>query len=146
MPVLPDPRRRWLVGIAVLAVVAVASCVAVACWAFHARAPLTLAPIAPTGATEMTTATMIDPAAWQVSCWRPFTDQPAGAASAEPITVTLFSVLRRGAVLTAALETSGGLVYAKAGETVGGITVLTVEATAVEVLVNGAKRRLEVPR
>lgn len=85
----------------------------------------------------------IDAAAWNVSLWRPFTDQapPAQASATAP---RLYSILQQGDGLTAAIAPGpdAGLVYVKAGDTGNGFTVVRIEPDGVVLLINGQEQRL----
>lgn len=144
---IPDPRRRWAVVLALTCGGGLLLMVLTGWWAFQSRPSITL-PLARIIVADATPATQpLDPTRWQVSLWRPFVDQPVGAAvNVAPITVKLFSVLHRNGVLTAAFDTGPGnpLLYAKAGETVGSIQVLAVDAAGVDVVVNGVKQHVVV--
>ena len=82
-----------------------------------------------------------------MNLWRPFSDAPPVVVpQAAPVTVKLFSVMRRDGVLVAALDLGGadGLVYAKPGDAVGQVQVLGVDAAGAEISLGGRKLRLEV--
>jgi hypothetical protein len=84
---------------------------------------------------------------WNIDLWRPLVDAPVVVAQAAAApTVRLFSILKRNGVRVAALDMGGaeGLVYLKAGETSGAISVVAIDATGVNITINGQGQRLEL--
>lgn len=88
----------------------------------------------------------IDPAAWHVTLWRPLSDAPPPAPIAAPLTLKLFSILRRADGLTAAIDPGNGgpLVYAKTGQRIGEHLIATIDAQGIEIETNGRRQRLEL--
>ena len=127
-----------------------------ACWigvAFAAvwawRLPVLADPVITTvsGRTSTTPAQppAIEVATWNVSLWRPFTNEvQTVAVQASASAPKLYSILQQGDGLTAAIapEPTAGLVYLKAGDTSHGFTVVRVEADGVVLLINGQETRL----
>lgn len=88
----------------------------------------------------------IDPTAWHVTLWRPLSDTPPPAPVAAPLTLKLFSILRRADGLTAAIDpgTGGPLVYAKTGQRIGEHLIATIDAQGIEIETNGRRQRLQL--
>lgn len=85
--------------------------------------------------------------AWSVDLWRPLTDSPAVVATPEPPPkIRLFSILIRDGAQVAALQigTGTGLVYAKSGDTMGKITVGSIDAKGVDLVYAGRPMRVEM--
>ena len=141
-----DPRRILELRIAASAGVGAVALALTAWWAF---APVTAPPTAmpSTAPPAAPGAPPIDRDRWAAVLWRPFTDQVAVAApSAPPPNVRLFSIMGRDRAAVAALDLGGadGLVYLKAGESSGVVTVTAIDRASATVLVAGRSVRLEM--
>ena len=141
-----DPRRALERAIAASAGVGAVVLALTAWWAFAPVAPPPLA--APSAApTAVAGAPPIDRDRWAALLWRPFTDQVVVAApSAPPPNVRLFSIMGRDRSAVAALDLGGadGLVYLKAGESAGVVTVTAIDRVSATVIVAGRSVRLEM--
>ncbi len=140
-----DPRRRMAIALAATAASAVIGVAMAAMWAVGAPA---LPPMAPMSLPEPSLAPAatppVDAQAWTVTLWRPLVDAPAPAAAASA-PLKLFSILRRGDELIAALDADqAGLIYARAGDVVNGCRIDAVEARAVVLIHGDQRQRLEL--
>ncbi|MBA3708100.1 MAG: hypothetical protein H0W83_04655 [Planctomycetes bacterium] len=143
-----DPRRvvRMVVG-----VIVGASGVAVVVTVLWAVVGMPAAPalaIQTPRAESATHVTMTDAKAWNVALWRPATDTAPVSAASTPFKAQLFSIIKRGDTITAALDLQdgNGLVYAKLGESVGEYHVDRIDGTAVVLTYHGTSQRLELAR
>lgn len=99
-----------------------------------------------TAAGAPASAPVVETALWDIELWRPFVDEAPPSAPAAPLALKLYSILKQGDALIAAIAIgdSGSLVYLEAGDTADGFTVLRVEADGVVLRVDGRERRLEL--
>jgi hypothetical protein len=142
----PDPRRTLLRQLGGVVVVGVVGLALVAWWGL-APLPAPAAPRRSSAAPVGPVATLIDRDRWAAVLWRPFTDQQAApVAAAPPPNVRLFSIMSRDRTAVAALDlgSSEGLVYLKAGETSGVVTVTAIDRSGATVSVAGRSVRLEM--
>lgn len=144
MPWIPDPRRRWRLFARCAVTTPIIAVIGGSGWAWRELPSITIPD--PTtasmgGATPLPT---LDPQAFQVSLWRPFADQPSANMAIQATAVTLFSVMRRQGVLTAAIDfgPGEGLQYLVAGQVHGAVKVIAIDASGVDITVNGAAQRL----
>jgi len=141
-----DPHRRFQRQIALQVGAGAVLLLLASWWAISAKSPVksgvfTL-PVATAQAAQAVTA--ITPASWNVSLWRPFSDE-ASAAPASPATaLKLYSILQQGDGLIAAISIGDNaeLAYVKAGDTCRGYTVVRVDADGVVLRLNGQEQRL----
>lgn len=119
----------------------------VAAWAW--RLPVLAGPVIAAAPGRTGTAPLqppaIDAAIWNVSLWRPFTDEAQPVAVQDSASAPkLYSILQQGDGLTAAIAPSpnAALVYLKAGDVSHGFTVVRVERDGVVLLINGQEQRL----
>jgi hypothetical protein len=108
-------------------------------------------PAAPTSlnvnAKQPTERILLSMDAWSVDLWRPLTDAPAVVTTPEPPPkIRLFSLLIRDGAQVAALQigTGTGLVYAKSGDTMGKLTVSSIDAKGVDLIYAGRPLRVEM--
>lgn len=142
----PDPRRvllRQVYGAVTAGIIALAL---VAWWGSRALPP---PPATVQGGVLATGPALppIDRDHWAAMLWQPFTDRPAVAvAVAPPPNVRLFSIMGRDRAAVAALDLGGneGLVYLKAGESSGVVTVTAIDRSGATLLVAGRSLRLEM--
>lgn len=141
-----DPRRTLELHIAASAAVGVVALALTAWWAFAPVAPPAVAAV-PTAPAVLAGAPPIDRDRWAAVLWRPFSDVVVAAApSAPPPNVRLFSIMGRDRTAVAALDLGGadGLVYLKAGECAGVVTVTAIDRVSATVVVAGRSVRLEM--
>jgi hypothetical protein len=116
-------------------------------WALLPVAKLAL-PKAPslTVAAQKSTLVTHEANLWQVNLWRPFRDIPPPPPKPVPITMKVFSILRRAEGLIAAIDpgAGGGLIYAKVGEKIGEFTITAIDERGIEVEHSGNKQRVEL--
>ncbi len=146
MWLIPDPRRRWRLAASGALFTPLLVAIIASPWAFCSRSPAVLPSPAVGFAAVSRVVPVLDPQAFQLALWRPFTDQPTVDVSTPAPKVTLFAVMRRQGTLTAALDfgAEGGLRYMRVGETQGVTTVVAVDNHGVDITVKGVPMHLSV--
>ncbi len=139
-----DPRRQLQGALGAASLGAILLIGGAAAWAFSAPALPALADLAvPVPLPRAEATSPVDAQAWTVTLWRPLVDTPA--ASDVQVPLKLFSILRQGDELIAALDADqAGLIYARAGDVVHGYRIDAIEAAAVVLVQGSQSQRLEL--
>ncbi len=133
-------HRLWLV--VVIGLLATGAAVTWAVWPVEVAVE---APRAGVATAERSAAVPIEPAAWDLRLWQPFTDAPVAQETAPP-PLKLYSILKRKGVYLAALSAgdTAPMVYAASGDVVHGVTIRAVDATGVDLRSALGDQRLEL--
>jgi hypothetical protein len=88
----------------------------------------------------------LSPAMWNVALWRPLSDAPIVIPLASPPSFKLFSILKQGDALIAALDPGDGntLVYVHAGDQFKGATIVAIDERGVSVQLGEDLQRFEL--
>ena len=115
-------------------------------WAWWIPLPVVAPPMTAAPAMVVASIRAIEATAWTVRLWQPFTDAPVVVATTT-VPLKIFSILRRDGVFIAALDGGdGGMMFAKAGDVVHGVTIRSVDAKGIDVQTANGESRVELDR